>query len=69
MTNGEFDGADYILTSSDKIEIAKLVEPLAESMHCLAIIAASVALLASLAAIAAFSIAVSAALIVRHNLQ
>lgn len=33
LTNGEFDGADYILTSSDKIEIAKLVEPLAESMQ------------------------------------
>ncbi len=33
LVNGEFDGSDYVLTAADKTEIAKLVEPLAESMQ------------------------------------
>ena len=33
LANGEFNGADYNLTAADKTEIAKLVEPLAESMQ------------------------------------
>lgn len=33
LENGDFNGADYILTAADKTEIAKLVEPLTESMQ------------------------------------
>ncbi len=33
LANGEFNGTEYVLTSADKTEIAKMVEPLAESMQ------------------------------------
>lgn len=33
LADGDFNGADYILTAADKTEIAKLVTPLAESMQ------------------------------------